>query len=193
MIGSKVVIYFWTHMDHVTWSNPFKHNYNIYSFDFGVSTKGMKFRVKLFWTFPSWSFVPNNFPQCSQALSFWCVILVCLSKACLDLKVFPHRSQMKGRSIWWHIICVLSVEADMNFFSHWLQANGRCSGNLCVFKWEFRLVIETKVLPHSPHSNGRSPVWCLLNQILLPVLQTARHWLYLVRLLQNREITVLRG
>ena len=122
-----------------------------------------KFWLKSFWIFPSCSFVPNNFPQTSQALSFWWMVFVCLFKMCWVLNVFPQRSQINGRSVWWHIICVLRDEADINFLSHWSHANCLCSGNLWVFKWQLSFEIETKVFPHSPHSNGLSPVCVLLN------------------------------
>ena len=114
-----------------------------------------------FWTFPSRSFEPNSFPQTSHAISFWWIVLVCALSIAAVLKVFPHFSQMNGRSVWWETWWFLRADADEYVFSHWLHWNGLFSGNLWIFKWVFKLEFVENFFPHSPHSNGRSPVWVL--------------------------------
>ena len=114
-----------------------------------------------FWTFPRCSLVPNNFPQTSQAILFWWIVLLCLFRHAWVLKVFPQLSQIKGLSVWWTSWCVLSVDGVANLFSHLSHSNGRFSGNWWWFKWEFNEELVENVFPHSPHSYGRSPVWIL--------------------------------
>lgn len=107
------------------------------------------------WTVDWWRFslleLMNAFGQCWQEYGFSLVWIALRRIKMLNRILFDWTINVI------HLVWSVSVLACLNFFRHILHSN-RCLAS-CTCWWDRKFGALWKLLSHSWHWNGRTPVW----------------------------------